>query len=126
MTLVFMSEFAMWELESQESKPFEPKIAAAVLDTVADFVEQCSDQGSVRAQFFREAVGELRAAEGWLQKHVTPFDTSSRQILFDAAESGAPFTLEMLVGVLRSTAMEIAQIQKLLELRGPRRYCHGQ
>ncbi len=101
---------------------FDPIVASRVMIDMADFAEDCVSRAArPHVEFLREALDELRAAQLWLTVHMTPFEVPRRESLLEAADEGFQPAVDVVIETLRETAMEVVQIQKLVELRRLRR-----
>jgi hypothetical protein len=103
-------------------EPIDPPVFDAVgssraIDAMADLAEQSGHRANVLpVEFVSNAVRALRAARAWLDSHMTPFEAPSLDLFLNAPESEIP--IEALIDTLRSTAVELIQVHKRLELRG--------
>jgi hypothetical protein len=98
--------------------PFERDEASAEL------VEHCIRDGTRPARDILSGItNELRLARVWLIAHMTPFEPSIPESLVQTDSDRMP--LEELRNALRSTAIEVREVNKLhrqrwLQLRAPR------
>jgi hypothetical protein len=100
---------------------FDPIVSSRAMLEMADFAEHCvSRAAKPHLEFFREAIDELRAAQTWLELQMTPFEVPRRESLLQAADEGYHVDVDVVIDTLRETAVEVVQIQKLLELRHSR------
>jgi hypothetical protein len=100
---------------------FDPIGASQAMLEMADFAEHCVSRAArPTGEFFREAIDELRAAQTWLEVQMTPFELPRRESLLEAADEGYQLAVDVVIDTLRETAIEVVQIQKLVELRSSR------
>jgi len=59
----------------------------------------------------------LRDAKLWLDQHLTPYDCFAGDAVLDAHAKESAVHVENFVSALRSTAIELIQVRKLLEYR---------
>ncbi len=59
----------------------------------------------------------LRDAKQWLDQHLTPYDCFAGDAVLDAHATESAVHVENFVSALRSTAIELIQVRKLLEYR---------
>jgi hypothetical protein len=104
-------------LEPTDPSIFDAVDAAKAIHAMADVAEQSGHQRArPPAEFIGNAVRELRTARAWLDANMTPFEAPDLKLL-NASEDEIP--VEALIDALRSTALELTQVHKLLRLRGP-------
>jgi hypothetical protein len=118
MTLIIVGNVAMAERVSNPEPDFDPVAASATMRTIAAFAKQCAENGTqLEREFVRKAIGELRAAQIWLDAQLTDLGISDRRPIVTGGEDGDRIGIHTLVYTLRYAAIALLQIQRLLELR---------
>jgi hypothetical protein len=103
-----------------DSHPFDAVRASNIMEANAEVVEQHLRDGvPPPADFAGKRIDELKVAREWLLAHMTPFEPTISEALLQSDPDQV--SLEALRDALRSTAMELRQVSKLVELRGSSR-----
>jgi hypothetical protein len=120
MTLIIVGNVAMAERDgmSNPEPDFDPVAASATMRTIAAFAKQCAGHGTqLDREFVRKAIGELRAAQTWLDLQLADLSISDRRPLVTEAEDVDRIGIDTLVYTLRYAAIAVLHAQRLLEHR---------
>jgi hypothetical protein len=110
-------------LHRSVEQPFEPRAAADVMQKLVETI--MSEQPSrgvlaVDAPVVAAAANLLREARLWLEDHDSPFEPGSLELFLGARSRGSLLAVQSLVAALKSTAIELIQVERLVEHRSYR------
>ena len=104
-------------------EPFEPRAAADAMEKLVEtIVSEQPSRGSldVDAPIVAAAASLLYGARLWLEDHDSPFEPGSLELFLEARSRGS-VPVRSLVSALQSAAIELIQVERLVEHRSYRR-----
>src|SRR6266542_5715466 len=103
--------------EPNRAHLFDPRMASEALRALARRAEEhAKNQTEPGCDFIHKAIEELQRAQAWVAARLTEFDLPAGRPLVTGQEDAHSIGIEALVCTLRYAAVELVQVQKLLEL----------
>ena len=108
--------------EPNRAHLFDPRTASEALRALARCAEEdAKNQTEPGCDFAHKAIEELQRAQAWVAARMVEFDLPAWRPLVTGEEDARGIGVEALVCTLRYAALELVQVQKVLELRAFRK-----
>jgi len=103
--------------EPNRARLFDPRTASEALRALARRAEEhAKNQTELGCDFAHEAIEALQRAQAWVAARLVEFDLPAGKPLVTGEEEARSIGIDALVCTLRYAAVELVQIQKLVDL----------